>query len=128
MKVLICGGRDFTYWDVFRTKMEEIAIERFPRTPEDSYGNFLYDVIVISGGAKGADSLAADWAAVNWTGYEEYKADWEKYGKGAGPIRNQQMLDEGKPDLVIAFPGGKGTADMIKRAKKANVEVIEVTI
>ncbi len=53
-------------------------------------------------------------------------ADWDKFGKGAGPIRNQQMIDEGKPDLVVAFPGGTGTADMVKRAKKHGIEVIEV--
>lgn len=44
-------------------------------------------------------------------------------GKAAGPIRNQRMLDEGKPDLVVAFPGGRGTADMVRRAKAAGVPV-----
>ena len=126
MKVLVCGGRDFTDWPFFRVKMEEIALARFPRMDADEYGNFLYKVTIISGGAKGADTLAADWAAVNWAGYEEYRADWNKHGKAAGPIRNQQMLDEGKPDLVIAFLGGNGTNDMINRAKKADIEVIEV--
>ena len=126
MKVLVCGGRDFTDWPFFRGKMEEIALARFPRMDADEYGNFLYKVTIISGGAKGADTLAADWAAVNWAGYEEYRADWNKHGKAAGPIRNQQMLDEGKPDLVIAFLGGNGTNDMINRAKKADIEVIEV--
>ena len=128
MRVLVCGGRDFTDYTFFRDKMEEIALARFPRMDADEYGNFLYKVTIISGGAKGADSLAADWAAVNWAGYEEYRADWNKHGKAAGPIRNQKMLDEGKPDLVIAFQGGNGTNDMINRAKKADIEVIEVLI
>ena len=128
MRVLVCGGRDFTDYPFFRDKMEEIALARFPRMDADEYGNFLYKVTIISGGAKGADSLAADWAAVNWAGYEEYRADWNKHGKAAGPIRNQKMLDEGKPDLVIAFLGGNGTNDMINRAKKADIEVIEVLI
>ncbi len=48
----------------------------------------------------------------------------DKYGKSAGSIRNQQMIDEGKPDLVVAFPGGFGTKDMVRRAKKHNIEVI----
>lgn len=52
-----------------------------------------------------------------------FKADWDKHGKAAGPIRNQQMLDEGKPDLVLAFAGGKGTDDMCRRARAAGVEV-----
>jgi hypothetical protein len=126
MNVLICGGRDFNDWDTFRNEMFKIAEREFPRLQPDRYGNYLYEVKIIAGGAKGADSLAADWAAAEWTDYKEYPADWEKHGKAAGIIRNQQMLDEGKPDLVIAFPGGKGTADMVNRAKKAGVRVIEV--
>jgi hypothetical protein len=126
MNVLICGGRDYNDWDTFRNEMFEIADREFPRLQPDKYDNYLYAVKIIAGGAKGADSLAADWAAVEWTDYKEYPADWEKHGKAAGIIRNQQMLDEGKPDLVIAFPGGMGTADMVNRAKKAGVRVIEV--
>jgi UDP-N-acetylmuramoylalanine-D-glutamate ligase len=57
---------------------------------------------------------------------ETYEADWDTHGKAAGPIRNKRMLDEGKPDLVVAFPGGRGTANMISQARKAGVEVIEV--
>jgi hypothetical protein len=55
-----------------------------------------------------------------------YMADWDGLGRKAGPIRNQRMLDEGKPDLVIAFPGGRGTADMVRRAREAGVEVVEL--
>ena len=58
-------------------------------------------------------------------------ADWAKYGPVAGPIRNQDMLDLHRPKMVIAFPGGKGTADMVKRAKKlrydgASLDIVEV--
>jgi hypothetical protein len=106
--------------------MEQIASERFLRTKPDKYGNYLYDVTIIAGGARGADSLAADWAAVNNTNYKEYPAQWEKYGRRAGYLRNKQMLDEGKPELVIAFPGGVGTRMMVQLAKTAGVEVIEV--
>ena len=56
----------------------------------------------------------------------EYPAPWKRFGPSAGGIRNQQMLDEGKPDLVVAFPGGKGTADMVRRAENAGVKVIKV--
>ena len=55
-----------------------------------------------------------------------FPADWNSYGKAAGPIRNKQMLDEGKPDVVIAFPGGTGTANMIMQATKAGVKVVKV--
>lgn len=126
MRVLICGGRDYTDWETFRDKLEAIALERFPRTPEDEYGNYLYAVTIIQGDAKGADHLAVSWAMVNWAHLLSFPADWDKYGKRAGYIRNKQMLDEGKPDLVIAFPGGKGTDMMVDLARKAGVEVVIV--
>jgi len=54
-----------------------------------------------------------------------FPPEWKRYGPKAGPIRNKQMLDEGRPDLVVAFPGGNGTNDMVKKAKAAGIEVIE---
>lgn len=113
MKVLVCGGRDYNDWD--RLEDELNLIER-------AYGRFT----IISGCARGADSLAMKYAEVYNDTLETYPADWEKFGKSAGHIRNQQMLDESKPDLVVAFPGGRGTANMIERAKKAGVEVIVI--
>ena len=86
--------------------------------------------MIIEGGAKGADTLAWKWARHFLGKGSEYsvqfRARWDMHGKAAGPIRNKQMLDEGKPDLVISFPGGRGTANMIKQAKAAGVEVMEV--
>ncbi len=117
MRILICGGRDFCDWDVLSEALE----------PYRYQGDFW-----IFGDAKGADCLAKAWVKTIyrdrfWENHcKEYKADWATHGKAAGPIRNQQMLDEGKPDLVIAFPGGKGTAHMVKIAKEAGVKVIEV--
>ncbi len=58
---------------------------------------------------------------------EVYEADWHEHGRAAGPIRNARMIAEGRPDLVIAFPGGRGTADMVSRARKAGIEVREVS-
>jgi hypothetical protein len=58
--------------------------------------------------------------------YEVTQGEWDELGKKAGPLRNQRMLDEGKPDLVVAFPGGGGTKDMVRRAVKAGVSVHEV--
>lgn len=55
-----------------------------------------------------------------------FPADWKRYGRGAGPVRNQQMIEEGGADGCIAFPGGRGTADMVRRAKNAGLDVIEV--
>jgi hypothetical protein len=123
-RVLVCGGRDFVDRDMlFRTLDTET-----PRTEPDAYGNDMpLNVTIIHGDCPtGADLFADDWAAVNWCSVEGYPADWQMHGRAAGPIRNQRMLDEGKPDLVIAFPGGRGTADMVRRAMRAGVKILEV--
>ena len=62
------------------------------------------------------------------SGFRSVCADWEKLGRKGGPIRNQLMLDEGRPDLVVAFPGRRGAADMVRRARTACIEVIEVDV
>lgn len=84
-----------------------------------------YDITtIIEGEAKGADTLARLFGETIGIPVEKYPADWSKHGKAAGPIRNKQMLDEGKPDLVIAFmfPDSRGTANMVKQAEKAGIE------
>lgn len=55
-----------------------------------------------------------------------FEADWHTHGRAAGPIRNRRMIEEGKPDLVVAFPGGRGTANMVNQARAAGIEVREV--
>lgn len=69
--------------------------------------------------------MAGEWARL--TGIRElaFPADWENYRRAAGPIRNRQMLVEATPDLVVAFPGGPGTANMIRQARAAGVPVHE---
>jgi len=123
MRVLIYGGRDFSDHEAAFRFLDRLS-EGWPRLPEDEYGNWLPDVTVISGGAKGADRIGEDWAVNNWTKLEVYKADWATYGSRAGPIRNQQMLDSGV-DFAVQFPGGRGTADMRKRLDNAGVYVAE---
>lgn len=86
---------------------------------------------IIEGGASGADRHARQWAAEHDVPWDEYVADWIKYGKGAGPIRNAQMIAGGKPDHVVAFiatPPTPGTANMVRQAKKAGLPVSEFTI
>lgn len=85
-----------------------------------------YGLHIIAGRARGVDTDVIGWAVGAWVPCTEYPADWKTHGRAAGPIRNQQMLDEGKPDVVIAFPGGRGTADMKQRARDSHIEVIEV--
>lgn len=111
MRVLVCGGRDYTD----DQKVHKILMQYLKS-----------DLVIIQGDARGADGLARSWCKKMGVKCENYPADWDKYGKRAGYIRNVQMLNEGKPDLVIAFPGGKGTKMMVTIAEAANVEVIEV--
>jgi hypothetical protein len=113
MRILICGGRDFNDFLL----LDRILEERWPTQWSRK------DLIIIQGGAKGADILARDWAEMNVVPFIEYPAEWNRYGKSAGFIRNKRMLDEGKPDLVIAFPGGRGTAMMVQLAREAGVPV-----
>ncbi len=124
--ILVCGGRSYNNWDQLSKTLDDICFQREWIHPPDEYGNWLPYVTIVHGGAKGADTLATDWAVVNWCCLTIHAADWKKHGKAAGPIRNQQMLDSEKIDLVVAFPGGTGTADMVSRAKQAGLEVIEI--
>jgi hypothetical protein len=120
MRVLVCGGRDYAdRANVFST-LDRIACVCDEMPLPDA------DFVLIHGDAKGADAIADDWGVCNWVQIEKLPADWDTHGKGAGPIRNQRMIDEGKPEVVVAFPGGRGTADMVRRAKAAGVRVIEV--
>lgn len=123
MRVLVCGGRDYAD----KAKVDAVLDELQPAT-------------VIEGGASGADRLAKSWCDAQGGAVEhlQFAADWgnitrpgaivrvkngRRYDAAAGSVRNQRMLDEGKPDLVVAFPGGTGTADMVRRAKRAGVQV-----
>lgn len=111
MRILVCGGREFNDYNLL----------------SETLNPYIHDgLVIIHGAARGADTLAGSWAKDNGFETEEYPADWDKYGKRAGYIRNVQMLNEGKPDLVIAFPGGKGTEMMIDLANAAKVSVLEV--
>lgn len=111
--VLVCGGRDYVNY-------VKLALEL-----NNLHEHYKFDCLV-SGGARGADSLAEHWANQKGIPTKIYKADWERDGKAAGPIRNELMLRAGKPDLVVSFPGGAGTADMVRRAQKANIPVYPI--
>lgn len=117
MRALVCGGRKFADAEFLRSALENLCFNG-PTLPKD--------LVIIQGGAPGADQLAKAWAFKHGIETITFAPEWRKHGKGAGPIRNQEMIDKGKPDVVIAFPGGKGTADMVERAKKAGLRLIEL--
>lgn len=114
MRVLICGSRT---WD------KPIPVDVIVGGFASVYGP--ENVTIIHGGARGADSMAGSAAHRHGVDCEMFPADWATHGKAAGPIRNQRMLDEGKPDLVVAFTNdlraSRGTADMVKRAERAGI-------
>ena len=114
MRVLVCGGRRFADRDLLNQTLADL---RHTRGID----------CIINGNARGADRLAGFWARERGIGNLKFDADWKRDGLAAGPIRNQRMLDEGRPDLVLAFPGGAGTADMVRRAKQAVVRVVSLT-
>jgi hypothetical protein len=123
MRVLVCGGRDYSSTDAWNwlehNAKDEIAFATGCTSP-------LQLSALIHGGARGADEGASQWGHSENMKVLAFLADWKKHGKAAGPIRNQKMIDEGNPDVVIAFPGGRGTADMVRRAHSAGIRVIEV--
>jgi predicted Rossmann-fold nucleotide-binding protein len=86
---------------------------------------YMDDVIIVHGAARGADSLAALWALERGVHAAAVPARWETYDKSAGRLRNSAMLAL-RPDMVIAFPGGIGTADMKRRARQAGIAVHEI--
>lgn len=112
MKVLVCGGRDYANESEVDYQLGELNCNGRKITK------------VIAGAARGADTLAVRWARDEGIPVQEFPANWNRHGKAAGYIRNAEMLAQGKPDVVLAFPGGKGTAMMIKLAEGAGVPVI----
>ena len=113
MRVIVCGGRDFDDGVFVRNSLDAIHAS----TP-------IY--AVIHGNARGADKWAGNWAAARNVRCWPMPANWSRDGKRAGPLRNARMLGMGV-DMVIAFPGGKGTLDMVTRARRAGVPVVEIS-
>ena len=115
MRVLICGSRDYTN--------RLLITERLCALQDEGYDT------LIEGEARGADTIAKLAGEALGMTILPFPANWDKYGKRAGYLRNQQMLDEGHPDLVVAFYSrpakSRGTQMMVDIARKACVPVVE---
>jgi hypothetical protein len=120
-RVLVCGGRNKNPADIWNW------LERFLRDEiESNLGHSMWPIsALMHGGAKGADEGAGQWAESEGIEPLVFKANWKSHGRSAGPRRNSIMLREGRPDIVIAFPGGAGTKNMVEQARGL-VPVIEV--
>ena len=114
MKVIISGDRNWNDWQTIHDRLKTL--------PKNA--------LIIHGGARGADLIADNIAKKLGLETKEYKADWDRFGKAAGPIRNSAMLEE-EPDIVIAFHANinesKGTKDMLNQARKKHIVVQLIT-
>lgn len=109
MKVLVCGGRDFDDYELMLLVLDQM------KPKELGHGD-----------ARGADSLAQRYAEYRGVPVRRYPADWDRHGRSAGPIRNREMFKDFQPDIVVAFPGGRGTADMVSVAQKAKCKFMVI--
>lgn len=108
LKAVVCGGRSYADREFLFARLDEIG-----------------PTSVAHGGADGADGLCGEWAEERGVPCRVYRANWVKHGLSAGPIRNQEMLDAERPDVVVAFPGGSGTADTVRRATRSGTRVVD---
>lgn len=113
MKLLVCGGRGYANRERVFAILDRVQAKHGP-------------IVIIHGDCEtGADRLADEWAKARGMFCVPYPAHWQLLGHRAGPERNQRMLEDAEPDAVVAFPGGRGTADMVRRAKAASIPVWE---
>ena len=110
MIAIICGGRKTT-----------VQQHLFVLQDLDSIEGITH---VFEGGAPGVDAAAHVWARNVGKPVSTFWADWDTWGRAAGPIRNKRMLDAGA-EIVIAYPGGPGTYNMCKQAREHGLRVIE---
>lgn len=113
-RVLVCGGRDYS------DKARVFAVLDHYNAESGGFAALIH------GAARGADSLAGEWAEARGVPVLAFPADWNAHGRAAGYIRNAQMIGEGKPTLVVAFPGGRGTRNMIQQSRDCRVPVLEI--
>jgi hypothetical protein len=120
-RVIVTGSRDHRDRDLIWKVLDRVWTETFARRP----------IVVVHGAYRGADTLAKQWAlnrAQHGVSQEPYPADWDRYGYGAGPRRNGEMVDAGAA-LCVAFPLGeaKGTNDCSGKARAAGIPVVTAT-
>ena len=116
MHVVVCGGRDYDNKQFVFDMLDAL------------WSGFTISKLH-TGDSTGADEHAAEWARNKPVPYSIWEADWIQFGKPAGPMRNEAMLafvEKMSPrNLVVAFPGGKGTANTIRQACAKMIQVWE---
>lgn len=119
-RIIVCGGRFFNDVALLWRSLDEIH----NTTPITLLVEGASDDV--TGPYVGADFWAHQWALARQVPCLRQRAEWKKLGKRAGPIRNSEMLTRYLPDALVALPGDRGTADMVAKARRAGVKVIEV--
>lgn len=134
-RVLVCGRRTFGNVPPGTPEEDIPAAEDRARRERDFLNHTLGRMhaedpigVIIQGGGRGADYWAREWAIWHAAKVRTFGVEWKKYGRAAGPLRNARMIALGRPDLVIAFPGGDGTRDAIRKAEAAGVPVVKVAM
>lgn len=117
--ITVAGPRDYTNKKFVDEMLEEIL--------SDILAKEVLPIHIVEGGAYGVDALAKLYALQNKLPYTEVKADWDKYGRSAGPRRNQKMA-EMSDYCIVFFKGSRGSASMIAEALKKNVPVYVISI
>jgi hypothetical protein len=115
MRVLVCGGRYYENTDVVHQELMRFHW----RQPIN---------VIIHGGVSGAGVAAEAWARRNRVDVVRYPPNWESLGKRAERLRNDFMLADSRPDVVVVFPGGRDTADLAAKAKAAGVQVLHAPL
>lgn len=111
MKVIVTGGTDFRDRELMHATLDSL---KQPIT------------LVMAGDERGAESMALDWAESHGVEFKEFYSDYQGHGPAGFRLRNQRMIESGDPDLVIAFAGGRVSADMVRRASRMAINVIKV--
>ena len=113
-RILVCGGRHYQN----RNNVFHVLNKLYLRPPSIS--------CIIDGMASGADTFGFEWAKLNGITSQRFPADWASYGSRAGSLRNTEMLAHGKPDSIVAFPGGNGTENMITQSTDWFIPVLNI--
>jgi hypothetical protein len=109
MKVVTTGGRDYTDVKTIWDTLDRLRV-----------------TMIACGDCRGADVLVQGYAKARGIPLVVYYADWESDGRAAGPLRNARMIEDFQPQLVVAFPGGRGTWNCARHAQRQNVQVLFV--
>jgi len=112
-KVIVAGGRDFKNYNLLEKKLDVLLSNKVSD----------HTIVIVSGGANGADKLGERYAKKRNYKVDKFPADWDKYGKRAGYLRNEEMAKHG--DVLVAFWDGvsRGTGHMINIMKRLNKPV-----